>query len=102
MKKCKVCGKQIPNRLTYCSEECAEKDKTQTTSTLTKNSPFLSQWDKGHGSARRETNIRRVIEMFEKGISEEDIRYELSFLFRPSTVDDYLTLAKEYLRRKNR
>jgi hypothetical protein len=102
MGKCKVCGKQIPNRLTYCSDECAEKDKAQTTSTQAKNSTFLSQWDKGHGSVRRETNIHRVIEMFERGLSEEDIRYELSFLFRPSTVDDYLRLAKEYLRRKNR
>lgn len=102
MKACKVCGKKIPERLTYCSEECAEKGKTQATDASTKNPPFLTQFDKGHGSARRETNIRRVVEMFERGMSEDDIRYELSILFRPSTVDDYLRIAKETLRRKNR
>ncbi|MEM0007998.1 MAG: hypothetical protein QXR89_07030 [Candidatus Bathyarchaeia archaeon] len=101
MKTCKVCGKKIPDRLTYCSDECAEKDKA-TSTTEKSNPPFLTQFDRGHGSVRREANIRKVAEMLENGISEDDIRFQLSILFRPMTVDDYIRTAKELLKRKNR
>jgi len=94
--KCKVCGKVIPDSLTYCSSECAEKGKAKTVA----EEHFLSQFDKGFGSQRRMENINRIIEMFQTGMAEDEIRYQLSFLFRPSTIDDYLAVAKEYLRRQ--
>jgi len=95
--KCKVCGKEIPNGLDYCSSECAERDKAK--NVVVKETPFLTQFDRGHGSVRREANIRKVAEMLQQGRSEEDIRFELSLLFRPMTVDDYIRTAKEWLKR---
>jgi len=100
--KCKVCGKTIPNGLDYCSSQCAEADKSHFKATSDTNkgeATFLSQFDRGHGSVRREANIRRVAEMLQQGRSEEDIRFELSLLFRPMTVDDYIRTAKEWLKR---
>lgn len=101
MKTCKVCGKQIPNRLTYCSDECAEKDKASINSQ--QNRPvFVSQWDKGHGSVRREQNIRRVMDMLKQGVPEEEIRFQLSILFRDMTVDSYIRTAKEWIKREGK
>ncbi|MEM0008341.1 MAG: hypothetical protein QXR89_08815 [Candidatus Bathyarchaeia archaeon] len=102
MGRCKVCGRQIPDTLTYCSEKCAEADRNQPTITTEPEKPFLTQFDRGHGSVRRETNIRKVAEMLRQGVREEDIRYQLSLLFRPMTVDDYLRTARELLRRESR
>jgi hypothetical protein len=102
MKKCKVCGKEIPNGLTYCSTECAEIDRNQS-KIATENTPlFLSQWDKGSGSSRRESNIRRVMDMLKDGTSEDEIRFQLSILFRDVTVDSYLRVAKEWLKRESK
>jgi hypothetical protein len=96
MAKCKTCEKTIPNGLDYCSSECAEKGKAKTVA----EERFLSQFDKGFGSQRRMENINRIIEMFQQGMVEDEIRYQLSFLFRPATIDSYLATAKEYLRRQ--
>jgi hypothetical protein len=102
MAKCKTCGKTIPNGLDYCSSECAEADKSQS-KTATENAPlFLSQWDRGSGSSRRESNIRRVMDMLKDGIPEDEIRFQLSILFRDMTVDSYLRTAKEWLKRKSK
>jgi hypothetical protein len=96
--KCKVCGKTIPIGLDYCSSQCAEADKNQ--QKIAPDIAFLSQFDKGYGSQRRMENINRVIQMFQEGMAEEEVRYQLSFLFRPATIDSYIATAKEYLRRR--
>lgn len=101
MKKCRVCGKEIPHGLTYCSSECAEKDKVNLKVISESEKPFASQFDRGHGSVRREANIKKVAEMLKEGVPEEDIRFQLSMLFRPMTVDDYLRVAKEWLKRES-
>jgi hypothetical protein len=98
MVKCKVCGKEIPDGLTYCSPRCKELDKNPPKTVAEER--FLSQFDKGFGSQRRMENINRIIEMFQTGMAEDEIRYQLSFLFRPATIDNYLATAKEYLRRQ--
>jgi len=99
MAKCKTCGRNIPEGLNYCSPECAEKDRNHTCAT---EKLFFTQFDKGHGSVRREQNIRRVKEMLERGIPEEEIRFQLSMLFRDMTVDSYIRTAKEWLKRESK
>jgi len=96
--KCKICGKETIGNLSYCSKECLEADKNQS-KIASEDKPFFTQFDRGHGSVRREANIRKVAEMLQQGRSEEDIRFELSLLFRPMTVDDYIRTAKEWLKR---
>lgn len=66
---------------------------------LLKNHEFLTQFDKGSGSYRREQNIRKVADMLKKGFSEDDIRFKLGMLFKLATVDEYLRMAKECLKR---
>ena len=81
--------------MTYCSDECMEKDKQQTA-----NKPsFLTQFDKGYGSARREKNIRTIIQMLQNGTTEDEIRFQLSMYFRPLTIDNYIETAKTWIRR---
>ena len=96
MKTCKVCGKKIPKTVDYCSKECEDVHKSLREN---KNPPFLSQFDKGYGSARREANIKQIIQMLESGVDEDEIRFQLSMYFRPMTIDDYLKTAKEWRRR---
>jgi hypothetical protein len=108
MKKCKVCGKEISDNLTYCSHKCAEEDKihsgvaTAVVTTAAATTTFLTQWDKGHGSVRREQNIRKVMQMLKDGVPEDEIRFQLSILFRDMTVDSYLRTAKEWLKRESK
>jgi alkaline phosphatase len=107
MKKCKVCGKEIPDNLTYCSHKCAEEDKIHSgvataVVTTAATTTFLTQWDRGSGSSRRESNIRRVMDMLKDGMSEDEIRFQLSILFRDVTVDSYLRVAKEWLKRESK
>jgi hypothetical protein len=110
MSTCKTCGKPTRKGLNFCSQECREKAKderyqhiyeTQPKSTLTpqENKLFISQFNKGFGSARRETNIRQIIRLLESGTSEDEIRFQLSMYFRPVTIDDYIKTAKEWRRR---
>jgi len=98
MSKCPVCGKSIPKNVDYCSKECKEKHKQliQEKQRLS----FLTQFDKGSGSYRREKNIRKIAELLRDGVSEDEIRFRLSLSFKSSTVDDYLRTAKELLRRE--
>jgi len=93
MGKCLNCGKRIPEGLDFCSKECEEKYREN------RKKIFLTQFDKGSGSYRREQNIRKIAKMLRNGISEDDIRFRLSLSFKASTVDDYLRWAKELLRR---
>jgi len=102
MARCKVCGAPIPDGLTYCSEKCAEADRNQSKVKAETEKLFVTQFDKGHGSVRREQNIRRVKEMLERGIPEEEIRFQLSMLFRDMTVDSYIRTAKEWLKRESK
>ena len=100
MKKCPVCGKPIQEGLDFCSEECMEKYKNQTKVVSEAEKPFYTQFDKGHGSVRREANIRKVMEMLKNGVPEEEIRFQLSILFRDMTVDSYIRTAKAWLKRE--
>jgi hypothetical protein len=99
--RCKVCGKIIPDGLDYCSSQCAEADRTNP-GVATAVTTFLTQWDKGHGSVRREQNIRKVMQMLKDGVPEDEIRFQLSILFRDMTVDSYIRTAKEWLKRESK
>jgi len=102
MVKCKNCQKEIPKGLDFCSKECAEQyNQKARREQLGENrkTDFLSQFDKGSGSFRREKNIEKVAETLRNGESEDEIRFRLSLSFKSSTVDDYLRTAKELLRR---
>jgi hypothetical protein len=101
MAKCKNCGKTIPNGLDYCSSQCAEADKNQS-KIAPDTDKFMTQWDKGHGSVRREQNIRKVMEMLKNAVPEDEIRFQLSILFRDMTVDSYIRTAKEWLKRESK
>jgi|GEM_PF-5533810 hypothetical protein len=101
MVKCKVCGKEIPDGLTYCSAKCKELDKNQS-KIAPDTDKFMTQFDKGHGSVRREANIKKVMQMLKAGISEDEIRFQLSILFRDTTVDSYLRCAYEMLKRESK
>jgi len=93
MPNCKNCGKSIPENLDFCSEECSREFKRR-------KMKFLTQFDKGSGSYRREKNIRKIADLLRDGVSEDEIRFRLSLSFKSSTVDDYLRTAKELLRRE--
>jgi len=97
MKKCRICGKPIPDSINMCSE-CARNMPSNPTLPTAQNR-FLSQFDKGFGSIRREQNIKTVAKMLKDGISEEDVRDELSLLFKQSTIDDYIRVAKMLIRK---
>ncbi|MGQ9507543.1 MAG: hypothetical protein ACUVTB_06805 [Candidatus Bathycorpusculaceae bacterium] len=101
MAKCKICGREIPNGLDICLE-CSKnlQNKPQLEKGEQQPTKFLSQWDKGYGSYRRLANIEQIVSMLQSGISETEIRFQLSLMFRPMTVDDYLKTAKEWLRRQ--
>jgi hypothetical protein len=99
--KCKVCGKEIPDGLTYCSPKCKELDKNQS-KIAPDTDEFMTQFDKGHGSVRREANIRKVMQMLKDGVPEDEIRFQLSILFRDMTVDSYIRTAKAWLQRESK
>lgn len=67
-----------------------------------KSMAFLTQFDKGSGSFRREQNIRKIAKFLKSGVSEEETRFRLSLSFKASTVDDYLRTARELLRRESK
>ena len=97
MRKCKICGKPIPDSIDVCGE-CARNVSGNPALSSTQKD-YLSQFDKGFGSVRREQNIRLVAQMLKDGMSEEDVRDDLSLLFKQSTVDDYIRVAKILLRK---
>jgi len=110
MSTCKTCGKPIRKGLNFCSQECKAKAKderhqhtyetpSKSTQNSKENKPFLSQFDKGFGSARREANIKQIMKLLENGVHEDEIRFQLSMYFRAVTVDEYLRTAKDWLRR---
>jgi hypothetical protein len=99
--KCKICGKETIGNLSYCSKECLEADKNQS-KIAPDTDKFMTQFDKGHGSVRREANIKKVMQMLKDGIPEDEIRFQLSILFRDMTVDSYLRCAKQMLERESK
>jgi len=95
--KCRNCGKEVSEDRTFCNEECTRhfyKAKLD--------EPFKTQFDKGFGSIRRETNIQRVVEMLESGISEDEIRTRLQLYFKSATINEYLEIAKNLLKLKTK
>lgn len=63
---------------------------------------FLSQFAKGDGSARREHNIQTVVQMLKDGITEKQVQLKLALLFKVSTVNEYINIAKEIITSKGK
>lgn len=97
LRKCKVCGKPLPkgSQLDFC-KECMEKYKENKLKT-SQSKTFLTQFDKGFGSSRRQHNIEVVKNMLKEGYSEEEIIKIASVYFRKQTVFEYLEIAKGLL-----
>jgi hypothetical protein len=97
MKKCKNCGKQLTSgsRLDFYSKECMKQYRENKLKILQRS--FLTQFDKGFGSSRRQHNIQVVKNMLEEGYSEEQIIKIASVYFRKQTVFEYLEIAKSLL-----
>ena len=93
MHKCKNCGKEIPDSIDFCNEDCVEAYKGKMVKTV-----FLTQFDKGSGSDRRSKNIDRIMELLKQGVSEEHVKLMLRRYFKASTVDDYVETAKALLK----
>lgn len=89
-KKCKNCGELIPKDLDFCNEECMKAYIAKNKENLL----FLTQFDKGFGSDRRDRNISKIINLLKQGVDENHIKIMLRRYFKPVTIDDYLETAK--------
>ncbi len=98
MAKCKVCGKEIPNSLTYCSKECQEKDQTH--SLIEMEEDFVAALVDPHymrGLIWRKDKLEAIHKAFKAGYTEEDIlgilmRGGLTRLTAKKLIQDSMTV----------